>query len=325
MRFNGRIQKVTGRVEKLVIKQGGASVRIGNQVHASRQQIRQETTMRQLTYGDIRAGQALPWDVFSAAGALLVRKGYCPASDTHVDNLVARGFIDAPLAGDTAAAPVAEPPSVLRLLNHAVAELEPLLHRIDAGSAGVQGALEQVALLVSQAVEIQPEVAAACILHNQQAAPYAVRHCVDTAVVAQIVARAVKRPADEIRAMTLAALTMNVGMLRLQDERGSLSDAEKALVRAHPERGVQLLRQAGITDPVWLDCVLSHHENEDAAIRAAWRAKRSPARPSWWRWPTATARAFRCARSASRCCPTRRCATSCSKRATASMRSWAPY
>lgn len=221
-------------------------------------------TIRRLTHGDIRIGELLAWDVFGDNGALLVRKGFLPSSDAQVDNLVERGSIDDP-AVTAAAAPAAEPPSVLRLLNHAVAELEPLLHRIAAGGGSVQAELEQVALLVIQAVDVNPEVAAACILHNQQAAAYAVRHCVDTAVVAQIVARAVKRPAGEMLAMTLAALTMNVGMLRLQDERGQLSDDEKALVRAHPERGAALLRQAGIADPIWLDCVLSHHENEDGS------------------------------------------------------------
>ncbi|QBE63980.1 HD-GYP domain-containing protein [Pseudoduganella lutea] len=220
-------------------------------------------TIRRLTRSDLHAGEALAWDVFGENGALLVRKGYVPVSQTQVDSLAERGFVDgAALHGTDAAAP---PPSVLRLLNHAVAELEPLLHRIAAGGGGVQAELEQVALLVAQAVELSPEVAAACILHNQRAASYAVRHCIDTAVVAQILARAVKRPAAEMLSMTLAALTMNVALLRLQDERGTLSDEEKALVRSHPERGVALLRQAGIGDPLWLDCVLSHHENENGS------------------------------------------------------------
>ena len=223
-------------------------------------------TIRRLTSGDIRVGELLAWDVFGENGALLVRKGFLPSSEVQANNLVERGFIDDPASGDGRAhGASAEPPSVLRLLNHAVAELEPLLHRIAAGGGSVQAELEQVALLVAQAVDINPEVAAACILHNQRAAAYAVRHCVDTAVVAQILARAVKRPAAETLSMSLAALTMNVGMLRLQEERRGLNDEEKALVRSHPERGVALLRQAGVSDPVWLACVLSHHENEDGS------------------------------------------------------------
>ncbi len=221
-------------------------------------------TIRQLTHGDLRAGELLAWDVFGENGALLVRKGYVPSSDAQIDTLVARGFIDDPALADAARA-AAETPSVLRLLNHAVAELAPLLQRIASGGNNVQAELEQVALLVGQAIDINPEVAAACILHNQRAAAYAVRHCIDTAVVAQIVARAVKRPAAEMASMTLAVLTMNVALLHLQDERGELTPDEKALVRSHPERGVELLRKAGIRDELWLACVLAHHENEDGS------------------------------------------------------------
>lgn len=225
-------------------------------------------TIRRLTSDDIRPGERLAWDVFGENGALLVRKGFTPSSEAQADSIVQRGYVDdaSPcVASVKARAASVEPPSVLRLLNHAVAELEPLLHRIAAGGGGVQAELEQVALLVEEAVEINPEVAAACILHNQRAAPYAVRHCIDTAVVAQILARAVKRPAEETQSMSLAALTMNVGMLRLQDDRCVLSTEEKALVRNHPAQGVALLRQAGVSDPLWLDCVLSHHENENGS------------------------------------------------------------
>jgi HD-GYP domain-containing protein (c-di-GMP phosphodiesterase class II) len=217
-------------------------------------------TIRRLGRGELRIGEPLAWDVYGENGALLVRRGYVPSSDAQADSLAGRGFIE-DVAAETAAA-TAEPLSVLRLLNQAIAQLEPLLQRIAAGGGAVQAGLEQVALLVAQAVELDADVASACILHNQRAAPYAVRHGVDTAVVARIVAGAMKRPAAEMLSMTLAALTMNVATLRLQDARG-LTDEEKAQVRSHPERGAALLRQAGIADPLWLECVLAHHENED--------------------------------------------------------------
>ncbi len=218
-------------------------------------------SIRQLTYGDVRIGELLPWDVCGENGALLVRRGYVPTSDSQLDALVARGFIDDP---DHAAALAAraEPPSVVRLLNTAAAQLAPLLQGL-ADGGGVDG-LADVAALVSQAVDVNPEVAVAAILHNQSA-PYAIRHAIDTAVVALLVARAVKRPADEQESMLRAALTMNVGMPALPEQQGTLTDAERALVRAHPQRGVALLRHAGVQDAVWLACVQSHHENEDGS------------------------------------------------------------
>ncbi len=69
--------------------------------------------------------------------------------------------------------------------------------------------------------------------------------------------------------MTLAGLTMNVGMLdqqeRLHDAPGKLERTEQTRMRAHPELGVARLRHAGISDLDWLDGVLHHHENEDGS------------------------------------------------------------
>jgi len=221
-------------------------------------------TIRRLTYGDIRLGELLPWDVSGDNGSLLVRKGYVPTSDSQLDALVARGFIDDPHFREHGSAAI-EHPSVVRLLNEAQAGLTPLLRRIADGDSAVETELAHVAALVSQAVDVNAEVAVACILHNQKNAPYSVRHSVDTAVVAAILARAVKRPPAEIASMVLAALTMNVGMLDVQDERAALTDAEHAIVKAHPAHGVALLRRAGVQDDVWLSCVLGHHENQDGS------------------------------------------------------------
>ena len=68
-------------------------------------------TIRRLTRSDLHAGEALAWDVFGENGALLVRKGFVPASETQVDSLAERGFVDnAVLHGTDATTP---PPSVL--------------------------------------------------------------------------------------------------------------------------------------------------------------------------------------------------------------------
>jgi HD-GYP domain-containing protein (c-di-GMP phosphodiesterase class II) len=62
-------------------------------------------------------------------------------------------------------------------------------------------------------------------------------------------------------------MSMNVGMLehqeRMQATRDPLRETDIALIREHPEAGVQLLRRAGVHDAAWLDCVLFHHENEN--------------------------------------------------------------
>ncbi|WP_050410711.1 HD-GYP domain-containing protein [Massilia sp. NR 4-1] len=223
--------------------------------------------IRRITHGDIRLGQTLAWNVYGENGALLVRQGFVLASEAQVDNLVERGFIE-----DSSLDTLKEykdPPSVLRMLNEAAQRLQAALPALAAGTNGLRGELDAIAALVGEAVATNADVAVACILHNQQAVAYEVRHCIDTAVVAQTVALALKKSPDELRTLTLAALTMNLGMLghqqRLHGDTAPLSEADKRIVREHPQVSAVLLRRAGIEDNDWIACVLAHHENEDGS------------------------------------------------------------
>jgi HD-GYP domain-containing protein (c-di-GMP phosphodiesterase class II) len=98
---------------------------------------------------------------------------------------------------------------------------------------------------------------------------YAVRHCIDTAIVALLVAQSLDSTPGRIRSLVAAALTMNVAMApvqqTLQDKKGALTENEIRMIKRHPQEGVELLQDAGITDPDWLACVLDHHENEDGS------------------------------------------------------------
>ena len=223
---------------------------------------------RKITQADLKLGMLVPWNVYGDNGMLLVRKGHMIASANQIDYLVERGSVE---DDSEPAAEQREPASAVRKLNQALLQLDPLLSAIAArrAPAGIRRMLEEVATLVAEAVELNADVAVACVLHNQHAAPYPVRHCVDTAVVARVAARALKTSEAVMASITLAALTMNVGMLeqheRLHGSQTELGEVDKSRLRSHPEVGVALLRQAGITDQHWLDCVLHHHENEDGS------------------------------------------------------------
>ncbi len=220
--------------------------------------------MRHIGAGELAIGQSLPWDVYGEGGGLLARKGYQIGNENQVANLVKRGLI----VKEEVVREAVETPSVLRMLNAANQRLQLVLAEIAAGRAvSAQVRLEDIARAIAGAIDLHADVALACILHNQGASPYAVRHSVDTAIVSLLVARALKKPPPELMAVALGALTMNVGMLehqeRMQASPAPLSDSDAALIRAHPENSVALLRKAGITDQAWLDCVLLHHETEN--------------------------------------------------------------
>jgi hypothetical protein len=165
----------------------------------------------------------------------------------------------------TADSPIA-PVSVLRTLNLVTAQLDRVLSGLSAYN-DADRALRQLAQALTAACALSADVAVAAVLLNQIAGRYAVRHCVDTAVIACVVAQGMGKPSDEVITIAAAALTMNVGMMRqieaFQNRSSALTPDEREIVRRHPSQSVALLREAGVTDEDWLACVMHHHENDD--------------------------------------------------------------
>lgn len=233
------------------------------------------TDQVRLNISDIAIGEPLPWDVYGAGNKLLLRRGHVVESARLAEELVQRGmFIDAGQAerlvrarNDTPASKK-EIPSSLRLINLATKRLERLLYNL-ANEPDAQAKILEVAKALTYATNISADIVVASVFVNQSAASYAIRHCVDTALIALHIARAMKKSEEETQAIMAAALTMNVGMLRQHDQLASkeqaLSEKESEVVRNHPVQGVEILKQAGITHPEWLSYVLLHHENEDGS------------------------------------------------------------
>lgn len=227
-------------------------------------------TQRRLNMSDIPVGKPLPWDVHDPNGHLLLRKGYVIERHLQAKALVERGLLAETFLGphyrQNAASQHAETPSVLRLINRANTQLNRLLFDL-RNEPDFPGKLVEIAELVRFATEVNPDIAIACILLNQQTGPYPVRHCIDTAVLSILIARSMEIAPVDIVALTAAALTMNIGMIRhhvhLERKQQSLSDDTIALIRRHPQEGVKILESKGVRDQNWLAYVLSHHENED--------------------------------------------------------------
>jgi HD-GYP domain-containing protein (c-di-GMP phosphodiesterase class II) len=227
-------------------------------------------------------GLPLPWDLYSDGGVLLLSKGHI-VTDSLVDKFSERTLytIDAahPALRDTREAP--ELPSATKLLDTVGLRLRDLLFEIEAvGKAAHKGQVvvpetfqvtekvHDVVKLIEMAVGLSSSVALARILHNQEGS-YSVRHSIDVAVVALCVARALKKPAGELRSLGSAALTMNIGMLhqhdRLQGDSLAISRDDADIIRQHPHIGAEMLAAAGVHDADWLSFVQMHHENENGS------------------------------------------------------------
>lgn len=212
---------------------------------------------RRISLSELNFGQALAFDLCNASGQVVLARGELLTHTGQLESLLQAGlFAAAPEMADT---------SVLRLLNQIDRRLERLFASL-GDKHDAQEELLQLGQNLITAVDINPDIALACILLNQIGGNYAVRHCVETGVLAVLVARALDKSSSERLCIACAALTMNLGMLRYQEQmqqRHALSHDDAQMIRQHPEESANLLRNAGVHDGDWLALVLAHHESDD--------------------------------------------------------------
>ncbi len=225
---------------------------------------------RRISIADIVVGQPLPWNAYDTNGRLLLHAGEVVATATQVERMVAQGlFSEMGDSGDEGtSAPPKEAPSTVRMINRANELLRhtlPKLQELD----DAEGKLLQISRLILDAIKLGPDVAVACISLNQGAAPYVIRHCIDTAIVAVLISQAMGVSEDKILYTVAAALTANLGMLEYQEalnhKSEPLTKEEKLHIREHPKNSVERLQAIGINQKQWLSYVMYHHENEDGS------------------------------------------------------------
>lgn len=216
---------------------------------------------------EIRVGHPLPWDVFDASGALLLRRGFIIDSQKALDRLIEDGLFlgDKDGRAPTATAEPQEKPSTLQYL----ADARRLFGSPTQDLSAVRdfpARILRIAQLVDLACQSNASVAIASILLLQDHS-YVVRHHINTAIVSNLLARAMSLPDGQVRAVTAAALTMNISMYEIQDKlhdvKGTLNDRIRGLISAHPQQSEQRLRKLGVEDPLWLKYVEQHHERDN--------------------------------------------------------------
>ncbi len=96
---------------------------------------------------------------------------------------------------------------------------------------------------------------------------YTYMHSVAVCGLMVALARHMGLPDDQVREAGLAGLLHDVGKMQMPldvlNKPGSLTDAEFAVMRSHPERGFELLKDGAKVPAVALDVCLHHHEKID--------------------------------------------------------------
>jgi len=92
---------------------------------------------------------------------------------------------------------------------------------------------------------------------------YSATHAMLVCVICSLAARDVLRwPPAHLKALSSAALTMNISMTDLQDRLAAQKEppnpAQLRLIQNHAPRSVDLLQQMGVSDALWLEAVLNH-------------------------------------------------------------------
>jgi hypothetical protein len=95
---------------------------------------------------------------------------------------------------------------------------------------------------------------------------YCATHALLCAVVCELTATKLGMDVLLRRALTAAALTMNIGMAREQDSMARqgtpLTAWQREFIATHASKGAEILRGLGVDNPDWLDIVRWHHQPE---------------------------------------------------------------
>lgn len=204
-------------------------------------------------------GDALPWDVFTAAGVLVATEGTLVADREHYLKLANR-----PLFYRTEE--IQDEPNPASRIANLAEEVHGLL-----AAPGHPGMAELLANVADELISIHQFDADACLglLRLLPMDRPALRHCMLGGAVCLALGEALGLSESEQLSLVAAALTMNISELRLHDDlaRGftSFTDSQREAIRQHPDHSAAMLSEMGVTDPVWLTTVRQHHEHMDGS------------------------------------------------------------
>jgi hypothetical protein len=94
---------------------------------------------------------------------------------------------------------------------------------------------------------------------------YSASHALVCAVLCHLIAEELRVSKQERDSLVHAALTMNIGMTALQDILATQvekpTETQLEVIRSHAGRGIKMLAKLGVTDTLWMDIVVLHHDD----------------------------------------------------------------
>ena len=225
-----------------------------------------ETVKHRLT-----VGQPLPFNVRNADHTLLLARGQVVGTTEQMEALFTRGaLVDlAELRGPADAIKDAAPEQLPALWHQCMNRVGETLQSCDR--EGFRQALDDASAPVQALIERDSDLAIFQVLRQDgnKHTQYGINHSVHTAITAFLVAQRLGWDAASMQKVFKVALTMNVSMLELQgqlaEQSAPVTAEQREAILSHPQRSVQMLELAGVTDRDWLDGVAAHHVAPDGS------------------------------------------------------------
>lgn len=222
---------------------------------------------------DLAVGKELLWPVFDKSGQLLLRKGAIITTERQVEMLLERGLYridfdedEEHSLGSVKNKPSADPFSAMASLIFRLEKMFSAVQRDD-----IDDLLLRTAKL-GKAVQILCESdsdATLGAIHLDHDGAYTVVHSLNCALLSELLAKRLGISPRERLSIVCAALTSNIGMLRLQESLQAqdtpLTDEQKKGIEDHPQKAIDILKKHGVKDELWLKCVYQHHERIDGS------------------------------------------------------------
>lgn len=223
---------------------------------------------RRIQAGELERGSVLTFDAYDDRGRLLLRRGQIISTENQIDALISRGLFvetDAPRRREIVRDRTSL--SAVSLVLEARYHLE-LISNLNEPYPHFTDEVLDLCVLIAEACRLNQDAALATALF-ERTGRYSIRHSIDAAVACYVTGTTLGLPEDQLTSTLAAALTMNISVLRLQDElqaqKEALTSAQREIIRRHPEESAEILRKLGVTDEVWLSAVMSHHEAFDGS------------------------------------------------------------
>lgn len=219
--------------------------------------------------GEITVGKPLVWDVYDDRGVLLLRRGNIIETSNQLDILMSRGIFHIARRPSQETASVRpdhqEVVSPFQMVDHVYSRLEKVIcSSTPETGKDFPARIMSLCRLLQQACALDTDATLSTIVLGA-AGRYSIKHSIDVAIICEVIGRALEIPAHERLPVIAATLTENIAMTSLLDilcsQATPLTDEQRKEIQGHPAQGVEILKSFGVTDPIWIDAVLKHHES----------------------------------------------------------------